>query len=66
MCVNCDPYYEDMNKMFDKMLNDPLAPQHVCMDIVDMVYLLYIFCSILPKIRNLKEAVIIVSIPLNK
>lgn len=37
VCTNCEPYYNEMNTKFDKMLNDPLAPQHVCMDIVDMM-----------------------------
>ncbi|XP_053396894.1 osteopetrosis-associated transmembrane protein 1-like isoform X3 [Mercenaria mercenaria] len=37
VCENCNQFYMEMNKMFDTMLNDPLSPQHVCMDIVDMM-----------------------------
>lgn len=36
-CKDCATYYNQMNTMFDKLLNDKDSPQHVCMDIVDMM-----------------------------
>lgn len=37
ICRDCATYYNQMNTMFDKLLNDKDSPQHVCMDIVDMM-----------------------------
>lgn len=37
ICKDCATYYDKMNSMFDKLLNDKTSPQHVCMDIVDMM-----------------------------
>ena len=37
VCDKCAVYYEKMNSMFDNLLDDNTSPQHVCMDLVDMV-----------------------------
>lgn len=37
VCDICEPYYTKMNNLFNEFLNDPESPQHVCMDIVDMM-----------------------------
>lgn len=37
ICKDCAIYYNQMNSVFDKLLNDKTSPQHVCMDIVDMM-----------------------------
>ncbi|KAH3735646.1 osteopetrosis-associated transmembrane protein 1-like [Dreissena polymorpha] len=37
VCDTCRPYYRKMNEKFDNLLNDRKDPEHVCMDIVDMM-----------------------------
>lgn len=37
VCEACNPFYTKMNDMFEDLLNDRIKPQHVCMDIVDMM-----------------------------